>query len=230
MADRRLDFSKAALALYDFVYGELCDWYVELIKAREVDADLAATLVHVLRETLALAHPVIPFVTEELWATLPGADGTLLAASRRPVVDARLSDPEAEAVLGAAINAISTVRAWRQGAGVRAGEKLPVRLPGVGKETAALLARMARLEPGGSGEAEATIALPGGSVEVLAGGGFDPSRAARKVAEQRDGLRVEIARAESRLANVRFVAKAPASIVAAEREKLARLLEELDAL
>jgi len=224
------DFSKAALALYDFVYGELCDWYVELIKARDVDADLAATLVHVLRETLALAHPVIPFVTEELWATLPGADGTLLAASRRPVVDARLSDPEAEAVLGAAINAISTVRAWRQGAGVRAGEKLPVRLPGVGKETAALLARMARLEPGGSGEAEVTIALPGGSVEVLAGGGFDPSRAARKVAEQRDGLRVEIARAESRLANVRFVAKAPASIVAAEREKLARLLGELDAL
>ncbi len=224
------DFSKAALSLYDFVYGELCDWYVELIKARDVDADLAATLVHVLRETLALAHPVIPFVTEELWAKLPGADGTLLAASRRPVVDARLSDPEAEAIVDIAITSISTVRAWRQGAGVQAGARLPVRIIGPAQETAALLARMARLEPGGSGEAEATIALPGGSVEVLAGGGFDPARAARKVAEQREGLRVEIERAEVRLGNVRFVAKAPPHIVAAEREKLARLRGELEAL
>ncbi len=74
------DFSKAALGLYDFVYGELCDWYLELIKGREFDADLSATVLHVLRSTLTTAHPFIPFVTEELWAHLPGADG-LLAAS-----------------------------------------------------------------------------------------------------------------------------------------------------
>src|SRR4051812_36752025 len=65
------EFHKLSLGLYDFVYGDLCDWYLEFLKsppAREFDADLSGTLLHVLRETLALAHPVIPFVTEELWA------------------------------------------------------------------------------------------------------------------------------------------------------------------
>ena len=224
------DFSKAAFALYDFVYGELCDWYVELSKARAVDADLAATLVHVLRETLALAHPVIPFVTEELWANLPGADGTLLAASARPDVNEALRDADAEAAVGAAITAITAVRAWRQDAGVKAGALLPVRVTGVGSETATLVARMARLALGDDGAAEATIAIPGGSVEVLAGGGFDPQQAVRRVEEQRATLAREIARAEGKLADERFVAKAPEAVVAAERQKLERLREQLDAL
>src|SRR3954452_4337805 len=87
------DFSHAALGLYDFVYGELCDWYLELVKPRlygeageEEQADVAATLLHVLSETLALAHPVIPFVTEEIWDNTPGAEG-LLAGARFPAAD-----------------------------------------------------------------------------------------------------------------------------------------------
>ena len=77
----RFDFAKAALGLYDFVYGELCDWYLELVKGREFDADLSATMLHVLRETLALAHPVIPFVTEELWDHVPGHRGAARAGA-----------------------------------------------------------------------------------------------------------------------------------------------------
>src|SRR3954451_14215291 len=83
------DFAKAALGLYDYIYGDLCDWYLEMVKPRlyaEDDqagrADLAATLRHVLRETLILAHPIIPFVTEELWGML-GEDG-LLAGTLAP--------------------------------------------------------------------------------------------------------------------------------------------------
>jgi valyl-tRNA synthetase len=224
------DFSKASLGLYDFVYGELCDWYVELTKAREVDEELAATLVHVLRETLALAHPVIPFVTEELWAHLPGADGTLLAASARPELDEALRDPEAEKAVAEAIAAITTVRAWRQDAGVRAGAVLPARLTGADARTAPLIARMARLELGGDGEATASVATPGGLVEVLGGDGFDPEQAARKREEQRATLTAEIRRAEGKLANQGFVAKAPEAVVAAEQEKLERLREELAAL
>ncbi|MEA2154355.1 MAG: valyl-tRNA synthetase, partial [Solirubrobacteraceae bacterium] len=71
------DFSRAALGLYDFIFGELCDWYLELVKPRlgedaepEDRAALGATLLHVLRETIATAHPIIPFVTEELWELL----------------------------------------------------------------------------------------------------------------------------------------------------------------
>ena len=79
-ASTRFDFSKGALGLYDFVYGELCDWYLEFTKGREFDADLSATMLHVLRETLALAHPMIPFVTEELWGHVPGTEGLLATA------------------------------------------------------------------------------------------------------------------------------------------------------
>ena len=93
------DFSKAALGLYDFVYGELCDWYLELIKGREFDDDLSATLLHVLGQTLAVAHPIIPFVTEELWGHLPAAEG-LLAAAPMPVAAPALIDEEAERVVG----------------------------------------------------------------------------------------------------------------------------------
>ena len=96
------DFAKAALGLYDFVYGELCDWYLELVKPRlgdDADPDeraaLGATLLHVLRETIATAHPIIPFVTEELWELLgyTEAEG-LLAAGRLPEADDALRDPE----------------------------------------------------------------------------------------------------------------------------------------
>ncbi len=75
------EFHHASLGLYDFVYGELCDWYLEMIKPRlyEDDNRAVATLaLHVLAETLALAHPVIPFVTEEIWSHMPGADGLLM--------------------------------------------------------------------------------------------------------------------------------------------------------
>ena len=65
------ELHRAALGLYDFVYGDLCDWYLELIKPRlyaDDNAEVSAVALHVLRETLALAHPVIPFVTEEIWS------------------------------------------------------------------------------------------------------------------------------------------------------------------
>ena len=97
----RFDFSRAALALYDFVYGELCDWYLELVKPRlrAGEADLAATLLHVLTETLTLAHPMIPFVTEEIYSHMPGAEG-LLAARVAPERVAEIDD-DAEARAGA---------------------------------------------------------------------------------------------------------------------------------
>ena len=67
--------------VYDFVYGELCDWYLELVKPRlrAREPALAPTLLHVLTETVALAHPLIPFETEEIYSHIPGAEGLLAA-------------------------------------------------------------------------------------------------------------------------------------------------------
>src|SRR3712207_1316845 len=112
------DFSKLALGLYDFVFSELCDWYLELVKPRLYDGeeDAQATVLHVLHETLALAHPVIPFVTEEVWSLR--WDG-LLAAERTPPVDDALVDAAAEEQVGRALDAIRALRNWRESVEVK---------------------------------------------------------------------------------------------------------------
>ncbi len=226
------DFSKLALGLYDFVYGELCDWYLELIKGRQVedDEDLAATLLHVLRETVALVHPVMPFVTEDLWVNLPGHDGRLLASSELPAPAPALRDEVAEAQIAALIEAVTIVRAWRNEAGVPAGAFLDARLSATGYDgTTAALGRLARIKLTADADAAAAgaIVIPGGTLDVLASGAFDPAELGRKAAAQADALRKEIARAEAKLANAGFTDKAPAAVVQAERDKLERLRGEL---
>src|SRR3954471_8032080 len=224
----RFDFTKAALGLYDFVYGELCDWYLEFTKGREFDADQSATMLHVLRETLALAHPMIPFVTEELWGHVPGTEG-LLAEARITAADPTLRDEAAEAEMAAVIEAVQALRSWRDEAGVKPGQVLPARIDGL-DGSAALVARMARLDLESEGEPTATVPVPGGSVEIRAGDLVDREAEARKAAAERERIRHEIARAEAKLANEGFVAKAPEHLVQAERDKLERLRRELDAL
>ena len=222
------DFAKASLGLYDFVYGELCDWYLEFNKGREYDHELSATMLHVLRETLLLAHPVIPFVTEELWSHVPGAED-LLATQRATGPDEALRDPDAEARVGAVIAAVSALRSWRDDAGVKPGQLLPARLDGLDGD-AELVARMARLDLAGDGELTATVPFAGGAAEIRAGALVDPAEEERKRAAERERLQGEVTRAESKLANDGFVAKAPEHLVAAEREKLERLRRELEAL
>jgi valyl-tRNA synthetase len=222
------DFAKASLGLYDFVYGELCDWYLEFNKGREYDRDLSATMLHVLRETLLLAHPVIPFVTEELWSHVPGAED-LLATQRAAGPDDSLRDPDAEARVGAVIAAVTALRSWRDDAGVKPGQVLPARLDGLDGD-GELVARMARLDLEGDGETTAAVPFAGGMVEIRAGALVDPAEEERKREAERERLRGEIARAESKLANEGFVAKAPEQLVAGEREKLDRLRRELEAL
>jgi valyl-tRNA synthetase len=222
------DFSKAALGLYDFVYGELCDWYLEFNKGREYDRDLSATMLHVLRETLLLAHPVIPFVTEELWSHVPGAED-LLASQRATPPDDSLRDAHAEARVGAVIAAVTALRSWRDEAGVKPGQVLPARLDGLDGD-AELVARMARLDLDGDGDTTAAVPFEGGMVEIRAGALIDPAEEERKRAAERERVRGEIARAEAKLANEGFVAKAPEQLVAAEREKLDRLRRELEQL
>ena len=123
------EFSRAALALYDFVYGELCDWYLEMVKPRlrDGDGDLAATLMFVLVSTLELAHPLIPFVTEEIYAHVPGAEGMLAAGISLP--EGAGPDPEATAGIERVIDTVTALRAWRNSSGVAAGAMLPARLP-----------------------------------------------------------------------------------------------------
>jgi valyl-tRNA synthetase len=232
----RYEFAHAVLRLYEFVFDELCDWYLELIKPRLYDeesdrSDLFATLQHLLERTLALAHPVIPFVTEQLWASLPHAQG-LLAATTVPGADESLIDEAAEDEVGRAIACVTALRSWRASVDLRPGDVVPGRLEADGYEaTAGQIARLARFAFDGDGsDGVASVAVPGGSVAVLAGGGFDPAAADRRRDEQRAKLEAEIKRAEGKLANAGFTAKAPPEVVDAERAKLDALRRELEEL
>jgi valyl-tRNA synthetase len=212
------DFAKLAFGLYDFVYGELCDWYLELIKGREQTEELSATLHHVLRETLALAHPVIPFVTEELWGEVPGTEGLLAQARRAPADDA-LRDPGAEAEVERLIATVRAIRAWRESANVR--EPLAAGAEGF-DATRDALARLARLEWGDPGPEPLEI-----EGVLIAAPAVDAEAVEAKRAEERARLQAEIDRAEAKLGNEGFVAKAPEAVVQSERDKLAELQRRL---
>jgi valyl-tRNA synthetase len=273
------DFSHAALGLYDFVYAELCDWYLEIVKprlagapaqggasdgaanggvagdgearattlfsdsnqtaaaAREDREALAATLLYVLRETVALAHPVIPFVTEELWSYLDHS-GKLLAGGPYPRAAASLIDRDVEIELERVIEAVTLVRGWRDSVNAPPGVLVRARIDARGYEsTAAILANLTRLDLGdgvGAGGAGvpsvASISVPCGTVEVLSAEGLDLNAAERRRVAARAKLDGEIARVEGKLANAGFVQRAPAEVVEGERAKLARLRGELEAL
>jgi valyl-tRNA synthetase len=228
------DFAHAALELYRFFWSELCDWYLEIVKPRLYDGEreAAATLMWVLEQTLALAHPVMPFVTEEIYSYLRSAAGgkgsEMLVVYPFPEVHRSLVDEEAEREVGASIELTRSVRRWRDLVGVAAGSVLPARLAeGDGKPPHELVARLARLSfDSAEGEALATF----GRIEVLSSEEVDAERVRRRIADKRDTLRSEIQRAEGRLGNQGFVSNAPADVVEAEREKLATYRAQLEEL
>ena len=226
------DFAHAALALYEFVYGELCDWYLELVKPRlrAGERELEPTLLYVLTQTLAVAHPMIPFVTEEIYRHVPGTEGLLAAGL--PAAPAAPVDERAEASVGRVIEAIQALRGWRDFAGVRAAATVPARLAAEGyEETEEHLERLGRVAfTADSGDPVASVPVPGGAIEILPSDDVDLEGATRRVAEQRAKLGAEIERAEKKLANQGFVDKAPGEVVQAERDKLERLRDELAAL
>jgi valyl-tRNA synthetase len=220
------DFAHAVLDLYDFFWSELCDWYLEIVKPRLYDREpeVSATLLHVLDRVLALAHPFMPFVTEEIYGHLPARDG-MLVVHRYPKPDDELADPEAEGELGDAIALTRRLRRWRDLVGVPAGTVLLGRVNGDAPHE--LVGRLARFSfDGGGGEPVASI----GPVQVLASETVDADQVRRRIEERRSELEAEIERAESKLANDGFIAKAPPEVVEEERTKLSTYRSELEEL
>jgi valyl-tRNA synthetase len=231
----RFDLSRAALRYYDTFFGEVCDWYLEWVKPRlyEGEPGVRGTLLWVVERVLRLLHPVMPFVTEEIWSHLPG-DRELLAVSAWPSPDLERRDPGAEEVMGRAVEAATRVRRYREDLRAKAGALLPARLVADGyEETAEQVARLARLElrgGDGNGEVMATVAVPGGALQLLPTEEVDFGAAERRRAARIEHLRAEVERSQDKLANERFVAKAPAEVVRSERDKLQRYRDELEEL
>jgi valyl-tRNA synthetase len=217
------DFAHAAQESYAFFWSELCDWYLEIAKPRlyEGEAEVSATLLGVLERTLALLHPIMPFVTEEIWSYHPSRVGHL-AIHPFPEADASLFDPEAEAEVEAGIELTRRLRAWRDLVEVPVASVLAARVDGVDPQE--FVGRLARFEfQADGGDPVASV----GPVKVLPSAEIDADAVESRLEKRRGELRAEVERAEGKLANERFVAKAPPEVVEEERGKLERYRAEL---
>lgn len=217
------DFAHAAQELYSFVFSDLCDWYLEIVKPRIYDRDptAAPVLLHTLERTLALVHPVMPFVTEEIWRYHPYREGHLVI-HRFPEPDPDRFNGDAEREVDDAIALTRQLRGWRDMAGVPARVTLDAAGdPGTVPE---FVGRLGRVRIGGGG---------GDPVATVAGFGIRPSEGldleavSARIAARREKLDGERRKIEKKLGNERFVEKAPAEVVAEEREKLDRVRAEL---
>jgi valyl-tRNA synthetase len=220
------DFAHAAQEAYAFFWSEFCDWYLEIVKPRlyEGEEEVSATLLWALERLLALLHPVMPFVTEEIWSYHPARQGHL-AVHAFPQADASLFDAAAEADVESGIELTRRLRAWRDLVEVPAAIEVSARVDGVAPQE--FVARLARFEFGeDGGEPVASV----GPVKILPSEQVDAEAVAHRLDRRREELRSEVERGERKLANQGFVAKAPAEVVEEERGKLERYRAELEEL
>jgi valyl-tRNA synthetase len=221
-------FSSAALELYGGFWSELADWYLELAKPRlyeEDNEDVSAVLLWSLERILRLLHPVMPFVTEEIWSLMPGDERGLLAVAEFPAADASRFDEDAEREVGRMIDAVTALRRYRDEVNAKPSAALNGVLAAEGYDGLRdQIARLSRTQlhdaVAGGGTILASVPIPGGAVQVLPSDAFDPEEALERVEKKRTGLVEEIERAEKKLANDQFVSKAPAAVVDEERRKL----------
>jgi valyl-tRNA synthetase len=224
------EFAKACDTLYHFAWDDVCDWYVELSKpVLASDGAEAArsrrVLGHVLDQLLRLLHPVIPFVTEELWTVLTGAESIVVAAW--PVADPARIDDVAEEELAALQKVVTEVRRFRSDQGLRPGQRVSAALTGLGNVGIdvhePLIRALARLDaPAAEFAATATLAVSGGiTVDLDTRGTIDVAAERARLDKDRASAEKEAAQCRAKLDNAAFVGKAPEAVVAKIKDRLA---------
>jgi valyl-tRNA synthetase len=217
------DFGQAAETLWRFVWYELCDWYVEATKDEHSRGTRAAVLSFVLNNAMRLLHPIEPFITEEVWLTLPHDGQTIVTASWPDLAEIPV-DRKAAEDFEALQRTVERLRNLRAEIGLQPRDVLTLEVPaGVPDSVASLLATYT------AGKIEAVEAAGNGLAESLAGvAGLAPKGVlAERYKKESVRLRSEVERCERKLADQRFVANAKPEVVAKEREKLEGYRAEL---
>jgi len=240
-------FNEAAQALYRFTWNELCDWYIEISKVlldgSESDrAETLATLTAAFEMLLRLLHPLIPFVTEELWHELPagGRDGSdLLMTASYPEANPAWRDAAVDSAMETLIEVVRSVRNIR--AEMRIAPRVELELwvedgpaAEVVRANEAMVRRLARLGSvryGGAAPAgSATAVVTGAEIAVPIAGHVDLVAEGERLRREIERAAQDVARASGKLANESFVARAKEEIVEGERAKLAAAEQEKTAL
>ncbi|MFP4040117.1 MAG: valine--tRNA ligase [Desulfosudaceae bacterium] len=244
-------FNEAAAVLYRFVWHEFCDWYLEAVKTdlygNKTDArkdGSTRVLWRVLHDVLVMLHPVIPFVTEEIWQTLPGTRGSIMEASwPGPGEGGAVADFEAEEQMALVIDIITAIRNVRGEMNIPPSQALTV-LVQTGDESADrclneqadLIITLARLDsltvtaPGLKPSSAATSVVDKATVYVILEGVIDVDKECARINKEMTKLEKDIKSASAKLRNQDFLDKAPADII--ERVKAGQqvLLEKQDKL
>jgi valyl-tRNA synthetase len=246
----RFEIGKACDLLYHFAWDEFCDWYLELAKVPLSGDDPAAAaatravLGHVLDALLRLIHPVMPFVTDELWTHLTGGPSVMTAAwpgrlapgAQHPGGAAGVRpdrrDPAAEAEVESLMRLVTQVRRFRSDQGLRPSQPVPAVLAGIGgtplaaHETA--IRSLLRLAgPGDHFSPTASVQAEGVTVELDTAAAIDIGAERRRLEKDLAAARADAEQAERKLASPSFVQKAPEAVVARSRDRLAAARAEM---
>jgi len=250
---RKFELGEAARQVYDFVWGEFADWYIEIAKVR-ARADGAAAgpsplpvLAYVLERCLRLLHPVMPFVTEEIWQSLvrkiDGIDDDALIVAAYPRGESGYSDAAAEREMALLIDVVRAIRNIRAEKKVEPARFIEAYVAADGARPtleagAPYIETLARVRPlrivGTPEEAPrdqvATAVLEGVTAVVPLAGLFDVAAERARLEKQVSDAEAEAARIEAKLGNEQFRAKAPERIIATEEERLAAVRTRLEGL
>ncbi len=236
-------FAKLSDALRHFAWDEVFDWYVELSKTTFAAGGRAAevtrrVLGEVLDVTLRLLHPVVPFVTEELWTTLTGGESVVVADWPK---DSGFRDAEAEREIATVQQAVTEVRRFRADQGLQPGQKVPAELDLAGTPLADhedAIRQLLRLQPAGEGfQATASLPVAGATVSLDLSGAIDVEAERKRLSKDLAAAEKELAQTGAKLSNEAFLAKAPDHVVdkirgrkAAAEADIARLTQQLERL
>lgn len=229
------ELAKVCDTLFHFAWDDVCDWYIELSKSTPNPRVLG----HVLDQLLRLLHPIIPFVTDELWCALTRSEGSVMVAEW-PSFDQSLVDDAAEASVELLQRVVTEVRRFRSDQGLKPGQRVAATVEGM-VEHEVLVRSLARLDVAGEGfAATATVTIAGGVVALppQAGGpgarqrmditvaldtrgSIDVAAERARLTKDRAAADKEITQAQAKLGNEGFLAKAPEEIVAKLRDRLA---------
>lgn len=245
----RFELGEAGRAIYDFIWSEVCDWYIEIAKPRLYNKEAAAeraTAQHVLATVLVsamkLLHPYMPFITEEIYQCLPHEAESIMI-SKWPVADESLVDPEAERGMNAIMDSIKAIRNMRAEVNANPGKKIPAIML-VSEDLRDVVAHNdsyikllggidnLELRPLNGEKPENAMAAVVTGIEVYLplAGLIDVEKETQRLSKELAAMEKDLQRAGGKLNNAGFLAKAPEDVIAKERAKYEELSGKIEAV
>ena len=246
----KFELGEAARMLYDFIWGEFCDWYIELVKPRLYNKEGATgrhtaqfVLAYILERTMRLLHPFMPFISEEIREHLPHEEGSIVR-SAWPSAEPERIDETAEMQMGAVMETIKAVRNMRAEMNVPLGRKGEVIIQPATAELAAVLsvnmpfiktmatAEPVQIIPTGAAKPENSVSRVISGIEVYLPlkGLIDVEKEVARMNKELQAIENELSRIDGKLANAGFIAKAPAAVLEQQKTRRTEIMEKMTAI